>query len=175
MSETLKSILSAVAPTRATALAGPFAGMAVSAISDKMLGKPDGSLKEIEAVISAGGPTALAQLKQIDADFETKMTTMGVDLEKIASADKDSARNREIQLQDPTTRRLAYIALFGFFIVLFIQFYLAIEGISISTEVQRTIDITTGVLFAWVLAVKDYYFGSSAGSAQKNFILGGKK
>jgi hypothetical protein len=51
------------------------------------------------------------------------------------------------------------------------QFYFAFNHIAIDTGVQRTLDISTGVLFAMVLAVKDYYFGTSHGSAKKDETL----
>lgn len=102
--------------------------------------------------------------KQAMYDFQKQMWELEV-------KDKDSARNREIQLKDPTTHRLAYISLYGFFAVLAMQFYFAFNHIAIDTGVQRTLDISTGVLFAMVLAVKDYYFGTSHGSAKKDETL----
>lgn len=85
--------------------------------------------------------------------------------------DKANARDREIKLQDPTTRRLAYATLGLFSAVLVMQFTFAWFNHQISTPIQRTLDISTGVLFAMVLAVKDYYFGTSHGSAKKDETL----
>lgn len=110
--------------------------------------------------------------------FEQKMAELEastkVAMEKTAAEDRDSARKREVATQDYTTRRLAYMSVIGFFGVLAAQFYFAFNHIIISTEIQRTLDITTGILFAMVLAVKDYYFGSSSSSAQKTDLLGKK-
>lgn len=86
-------------------------------------------------------------------------------------ADRKSAREREIATGDHTTRYLAYLTLLGFFGVLGFQFYLVVKGIAIPEAALRTLDITTGVLFAMVLAVKDYYFGSSSGSKEKTVAL----
>jgi hypothetical protein len=36
----------------------------------------------------------------------------------------------------------------------------------------RTLDISTGVLFAFVMASKDYFLGSSVGSKRKTEIIG---
>jgi hypothetical protein len=87
---------------------------------------------------------------------------------EMEAADRISARQREVGLaaagfKDKVPQRLAYLAVGGFFTVLAGQFYLAIGGILIDASIQRTLDITLGVLFAMVLAVKDYYFGSSDG------------
>ena len=111
--------------------------------------------------------------------FEQKMAELEAntrrDMEKIAAEDRDSARKREMALpNDHTTQRLAYMSVIGFFGVLAAQFYFAFEHKIINVEIQRTLDITTGILFAMVLAVKDYYFGSSSSSAQKTKLLGEK-
>lgn len=166
-----KSIVKTVAPTLATAFGGPLAGAAVSAVSSAILGRSDGTESEIAEVVAAGSPEVLLKLKEADHAFKAKMAELGVNLERIAQEDRASARNREIQTQDPTTRRLAYIALAMFIAVLSSQMYMAMNDVVINAPAQRTLDITLGVLFAWVLAVKDYYFGSSSGSSAKNQIF----
>lgn len=172
MANNWKDVVGAVAPTIATILGGPLAGMAVKAVSTAVLGRDDGTEEDIASAMASADPQVLARIKEADAQLKRDLAAANVKLEEIAGADRASARDREVKLQDPTTRILAYIALAGFFGVLGGQFYIALNGIAINTEVQRTLDITLGVLFAWVLAVKDYYFGSSAGSAQKNELLG---
>ncbi len=172
MANNWKDVLGAVAPTIATILGGPLAGMAVKAVSTAVLGRDDGTEAEIATAVAGADPAALARIKEADAQLKRDLAAAGVRLEEIAGADRASARQREVALQDPTTRRLAYMALTGFFTVLAGQFYIALNGITIHTEVQRTLDVTLGVLFAWILAVKDYYLGSSAGSAQKNALFG---
>jgi len=171
-----KEIVASVAPTIATLLSGgnPLVGMAVGALSKALLGKADGSEDEIAAVLAQPNPDILARIKEAERDLKLGLANAGVKLEEIAGADRASARAREVSLQDPTTRRLAYMALFAFFMVLVFQFCLAVFHITVAAEVQRTLDITLGVLFAWVLAVKDYYLGSSAGSAAKNVMFAGK-
>ena len=171
MSGNWKEIIGAVAPTIATILGGPLAGLAVKTVSAAVLGREDGTEDEVAAAVAGASPDVLARIKEADAALKTQLSQAGVRLEEIAGADRASARDREVKLQDPTTRRLAYLALIGFFAVLGAQFYLAFNDMEIKTGVQRTIDITTGVLFAWVLAVKDYYFGSSKGSSDKNDMI----
>lgn len=113
--------------------------------------------------------------------FETKMAEMQATLQttlaKIDADDRNSARQREMTVKDRVPAHLAYMSVGGFFSVLAIQFYFAYAGIHIPDTMQRTLDITTGVLFAMVLAVKDYYLGSSKGSDDKTKLLfngGGK-
>lgn len=166
-----KGIISAVAPTIATMLGGPLAGAAVSALSASVLGRPDGGEADIAKAITSGGQDVLEKIVNAEKSFKLEMERLNIDYEKISQEDRKDARNREVQTQDPTTRRLAYAALLMFVAVLAAQFYTAFAGITINSEVQRTLDITLGILFAWVLAVKDYYFGSSSGSSKKTEAL----
>ena len=164
-----KKILSAVAPTLGSAIGGPFGGMAGKLISEKLLGKPDATDEELGQAISNASPEQLAELKKIDADFKISMKKLNVDLVKIAADDRDSARDRQTESGDKTPQILAYIYTIGLFSVLAL---LVIYGKQIPVEVKGMLQTSLGVLFAMVYASKDYFFGSSAGSARKTEIIG---
>lgn len=166
-----KSILKTVAPTLATALGGPLAGAATVILSEAVLGHPDGKEGDIAAAIVSGTPDILLKLKTAEHDFNVRMKELDIDLEKISVDDRKSAREREIAVKDPTPRRLAYLFTVGFFVVLGAEFYIGISGVVIPDAAQRTLDITLGVLFAMMLGVKEYYFGSSSGSVQKSEMM----
>ena len=51
--EQLLNIVKTVAPTIATAMGGPLAGMAVRTLSETLLGKPDGTEAELAAAAAA--------------------------------------------------------------------------------------------------------------------------
>lgn len=166
-----KSILKTVAPTLATALGGPLAGAATSILSTTLLGRPDGNEDDLSVAIASGSPDVLLKLKEGEQNFKIRMKELGIDLEKISADDRKSAREREVAVKDLTPRRLAYIFTIGFFCVLFAEFYIGISGVVIPDAAQRTLDITLGVLFAMMLGVKEYYFGSSSGSVQKSEMI----
>lgn len=90
-----KDIVSAVAPVLGTAIGGPFGGLAARAISQAVLGKPDGSEKELAAAIEGASPETLAAIKKADQDFELRMQELGIDLERVHQQDRSSARERE--------------------------------------------------------------------------------
>ena len=113
-------------------------------------------------------PEQQIQFEQAMAQMQATLQTT---LAKIDADDRNSARQREIAVKDKTPAYLAYISIGGFFGVLAVQFYFAWTLHPIDTAVQRTLDISTGVLFAMVLAVKDYYFGSSKSSDEKTKLL----
>jgi hypothetical protein len=169
-----KSIIGSVAPSLAKALGGPLAGTAVSAVSQALLGKPSGTQAEITEVLTkSNNPEILLKLKEADTQYAVKMKELGVDLEKIAVKDRAGARLREVALKDITPKILAFAYTFGYFFILWL---LWTKGMPVfekfpESNVTDLINTLFGVLSAAQLAIITYYFGSSAGSAQKSNIL----
>ena len=171
MSFDWKSLIKTVAPTIATALGGPLAGAATQAVSTALLGKPDGTDAEISLAAAGASPELLSRVKDAEREFIVTMRELEIDVMKLDVSDRASARDRETKTGDYTTRRLAYIIYLGFFALLIAELTIAIHpSWSIDEATQRSLDITTGVLFGQVVAVGSYYFGSSIGSvnAQKS-------
>jgi len=162
----LGGLVGAVAPTIATALGGPLAGMAVRAISSAIFGHENGTEDDIMNVL--GNPTGdqLAQLKKIDADFKVQMKSLDIDLERIAEEDRDSARQMQMTTRDWIPRVLAVGVTFGFFgIVAYILHY----GLP-PTGGEALLMLIGTLGTAWT-SVMGFYFGSSAGSKQKTDAL----
>lgn len=114
-----RKILRATAPVVGTAIGGPLGGAAASVVSEKLLGKPDGTETEIAQAIGNGGPEVLAKLKEAELAFTTRMRELDIDVEKIHQADRAAAREREAKTGDTfTPRALALFVTSGFFGVL---------------------------------------------------------
>ena len=62
--ETFGPLLRQVAPTIATALGGPVAGMAVRALSVGLLGREDGTANDLAAVLAAATPMFLTTIPE---------------------------------------------------------------------------------------------------------------
>lgn len=113
-----KGIVGAVAPTLATALGGPLAGVAVKTIATQFLGKPDASESDVEQAVLAADPQALIRLKEIDLEFEKAMASAGIELERLGMQDRVSAREREIKTGDSwTPRAIAALVVVGWFLI----------------------------------------------------------
>lgn len=163
-----KSIVGTVAPGLATALGGPLAGMAVSAISQALLGKPEGTVEDVQAAILGATPATLLELKKADQQFQKDMAMVGVDLERIAASDRDSARKREIETKSYAPAILGAVIVVGFFGVLFSL----ISGHAVMPkEYELLVGGLIGTLGSALVQVFNYYFGSSAGSAAKQVTL----
>lgn len=162
-----KDVLGIVAPVLGTALGGPLGGMAAKALSEALLGRPDGSKEELTAALDNATPEQLAALKKVEADFKVQMKALDIDLERIYAGDRDSARQREIALKDRMPAILGFITLVSFFsyigLVTFLpQARMADIGF---------INIAIGWLGGTASTVVSYYFGSSSGSVEKNRII----
>lgn len=160
-----KGIVGTVAPTIATALGGPLAGMAIKAIGSA-LGLGDGaSEKDVSTAMASATPEQLLALKKADQDFAVRMRELDIDLDRIAAADRDSARRREAEVKDVTPRVLAFLIV-GAFIgaVASILFGLG----KVESALAGTL---VGYLSAKAEQVVSYYFGSSSGSARKDVLI----
>ena len=161
-----KSIVGSIAPTIATALGGPLAGVATKAISTAVLGKDGGTDDEITQAIVTGGTDALAKIKEAEHAFDIRMKELDIDLTKIASDDRSNARDREVKTKDSTPKILAAVIVLGFFATLaMISFTVLPVG------AQAPVNILLGALTGLLLQVGNYYFGSSAGSSRKNEMM----
>lgn len=163
-----KSLIGTVAPWIGTALGGPLGGMAVGAIADA-LGLSEKTESAIKTALSGATPEQMLALKQADQQFALRMQELGFQntqaLEKIAADDRDSARKREMSVQDYTPRILAYLIVGGF---LGMAYGVLFKQMSADSVLAGTI---IGYLSAKAEQVASYYFGSTTGSAEKTRLL----
>lgn len=161
----VKDVIGTVAPSIATALGGPLAGAAVSAMASALGLESNASNDTIKAAILDGRMTGeqLLALKEADRAFQTRMKEMDIDLERIASDDRNSARQREMAVRDWVPGGIAAVIVVGFFGVLG-----ALLAYGTPQNGGEALLVILGALSSGFAAVLAYYFGSSSGSKQKN-------
>ncbi|KXF92104.1 hypothetical protein [Phaeobacter inhibens] len=163
-------ILAAVAPTLATALGGPLAGVATRTIATKLLGQEDATDNEVEAAILQADGNDLVRLREVETEFAARMKEAGIELERIAANDRDSARARQVKMRDRTPTVLGLLIILGFFAVLGAIFYYGLP------ESGREVLLAmVGALAAMTNQISNYFFGSSAGSKEKQDIISALK
>jgi hypothetical protein len=159
----LLNLVRTVAPSIATAVGGPLAGMATRAISEALLGKPDGTEDELIDAAAKASPDQLLALKKAEQDFAVRMRELEIDLQRIDAADRSSAREREVKTGDWTPKALAGAVTLGFFGVLG---YMIAYGLP--TQGGEALLVMLGTLGTAWGGIVSYYFGSSAGSKEKS-------
>lgn len=164
-----KSIVGTVAPTIATALGGPLAGMATKAIAGALGLAEDTDADAVAAAVSNATPDQLLALKQADQAFGVRMRELDIDLERIAAGDRDSARKREAATGDWTPKVLAFVIIGGFFGV--VAFVLGKGMTGMDAAAAAFAGTLVGYVSAKAEQVVSYYFGSSSGSDKKNLLL----
>ena len=155
-------LLGQVAPTIATALGGPLAGVAVKTLSNVLLGHENGSEDDVKAAMASASPDQLASLKKIDADFKVQMKELDIDLERIAAGDRDSARKMQTETRDWVPKLLAVVITLGFFGILV---WMLVNGMP-TTGTEALLMMLGALGTAWT-GVVNFYYGSSAGSKAK--------
>lgn len=169
--KTFGPLLGQLAPTLATAMGGPLAGLAVKTLSNVLLGHEDGDADAVSAALQNATPEQLSDVKKIDADFNVRMKELEIDLERISAGDRDSARKREAAVGDHTPKILAAGITLGFFVCLFWMFVYGVPK-----NGNEALLLMLGALQTAFTGVIAYYFGSSSGSKAKDDLLakGGK-
>ena len=162
----IKSILGTVAPFLGAMVGGPFGAAAGKLLGEFLLGDENASNADIEKALSSASPETLVKLRKIDSDYKTKMASLGIDEQKIAAMDRDSARKRQVSVKDTIPSVLAVMLTLGFFGILFAMMYYPIQAAA-----KSVIDIMLGSLgTAWISCIT-YYFGSSYGSQIKTQLM----
>jgi hypothetical protein len=154
--------LEQLAPTLATALLGPFAGLAVETISKVMGINPD----QVKETIESGKLTSdqLTQLKEAETQIKARAQELGLDFEKLAVDDRKSARDMQSTTRSYLPPILAVLVTLGFFGILLSLMYGAVA----KTEEVMIMLGSLGTAWTGIIA---FYFGSSAGSQAKDRLL----
>jgi len=154
--------LKTVAPTIATALGGPLAGMAVSAVAKAIGCEPDA----VQDIISSNKLSAeqVASIQLAELELKKQAQSMNLDFAKLTAEDKKSARDMQIATKSWIPSLLAISVTVGFFGILIGLMYGQIQH-------APQIDIMLGALGTAWTGIISFYFGSSASSQAKNELL----
>jgi plasmid maintenance system antidote protein VapI len=156
--------LKQIAPTIATALGGPLAGMAVSAIS-KAIGVDE---KDVGDLINNNKLTAdqIAQVKLAEIELQKQANELGLNFEALAVDDRKSAREMQATTRSIVPPLLAASVTVGFFGILGMMLLGKVDSNNPAILMMLG---SLGTAWTGIIA---YYFGSSAGSQAKTEMLG---
>lgn len=169
---TIKGVVGTVAPTLATALGGPLAGMATRAIVGALGLADDAGPPEIARALQGATPDQLLALKRADQEFAVRMRELDVDLERIMAGDKASARDMAAKTSIwPQGLLTSFFALtFG------ISLSMLLAGLAVfPKEYELTVGTMLGALISEMKGASQFWFGTNRDSAMKNDLLARSK
>jgi hypothetical protein len=155
--------LKQIAPTIATAMGGPLAGMAVAAISKAIGVDPD----KVGDLISGNKLSAdqIAQVKIAEIELQRQAQELGLNFEKLEVEDRKSARDMQSITKSIMPPLLAGAVTIGFFSIMVMMFFNKIDSGNPAILMMLG---SLGTAWTGIIA---YYFGSSAGSQAKTDLL----
>lgn len=164
--EKIVNLIKHVSPAIASALGGPFAGVATKYLSDKLVGENDAGGKNIEATLAEllKEPKNLHKLKEIDKDFELEMKKLEIDVFALEINDRESARAYSKSDNKPQII-ISLLFLSAYFLMLAAIFAVeASDTINMqkgSNSLMGELQILFGVLTAGVGQILSFWFGGA--------------
>jgi hypothetical protein len=154
--------LKMIAPTLATAIAGPFGTMAYGVVAKVLNITPEDAQKTIETGKLTAEQIASVQLAEIE--IKARAQELGLDFAKVEVADRKSARDMQIGTKSLIPAVLATVVTIGFFGILI--------GMMTKTFIASdALFLMLGSLGTAWTGIISFYFGSSAGSQAKDNLL----
>ena len=158
-------ILKTLAPTVASVLGGPLAGMAVTALGG-IFGMSDATQDKIASVIQNGQmtPEQVAAIRELELKFQNDERERGFKYAELEFKDRDSARQMQIHTRSITPEALSWLIVAA---TLAFEGYVLTQGIpqEVSDLVAGRVLGTLDMAFGTVLA---FWLGSSYGSRMKD-------
>jgi hypothetical protein len=152
----IKKIIQSVAPFIGTLIGGPFTGIATTILGEIFCNDEKASLLEIEKAVSKASPEQFIRLREISAQKEKDFLEVGLNLEKIAALDRDSARDMQKVTRSFVPAFLSITALLGFLATIAASIYFPIPDDS-----QEAVGILIGTLGTLTGMGFKFWFGST--------------
>ena len=158
------SWIESIAPTVASCLGGPLAGLAIEGVS-KALGI---DADKVQETINSGKMTSdqIAALQLAETNLKAKAQELGLDFEQLAIQDRKSARDMQISTNSFIPPVLSVMIVVAWAAI---QFFLLTHVIE--PTMRELIARVLGTLDGALMLVLSFYFGSSSGSQNKDSML----
>ena len=153
-----------IGPTLASAIAGPFGGLAYEAVSKAMGVSQDDAKRMLESGKMSSDQIALVQ--QAEIELKAKAMELGLNFEQLAVNDRKSARDMQISTQSFVPPLLSILVVVAWATI---QYFLLTHVIDPS--MRELIARVLGTLDGALMLVLSFYFGSSSGSQAKDQLL----
>lgn len=179
-SESASGLLAIGLPLLGTVLGGPPAlAMGAMSLVTKALNLPgNSSLQDISDTLR-DNPENARKLQEVEASHQAYLLSVKLQMDQAEFADKANARAREVEATKATGRQewfpplLGSVVILAFSVVLCSMIFLPPPKEKRDESTVSLINILVGALTAGYSTVLGYYFGSSAGSRNKDTTIAG--
>jgi len=162
-----KSIIGVVAPTLATALGGPLAGLAVESIG-KVMGMDQPTVDKVKEAFSEGSLTAeqITQLKQAEDALAIKMRELDITEQQLYTQDTQDARKLQASTNSiiPALLTCFVVGAFTATLVLLLNF-------DVPATNRDIVVYMIGQLSGGFSSALAFWFGTTRGSSDKSKLL----
>jgi len=161
-----KAALGKIAPTVATAIGGPFGGMAASAALSLLDIEPakGNEEKQLEQAMASMTPEQAIKLKMAEKNWLTTMKELELKEEDLHGKDRASARDMAVKTSITPQITLSIIYTMGYIAVLYV---FLMGEVSVADSLKSEFNLVLGVLTAGQVQIMNFWFGSSSGSKEK--------
>jgi hypothetical protein len=170
--KSMKSLIQHFAPTLASALGGPFAGVATKFITDNLINENSSDGRSSDEVVEEllNDSKNLQKIKDLDNDFRLEMERLNVDVFSLENEDRKDARSLAKTDNKPQIV-ISILFLTAYFLMLVAIFVVeASDTINMkegANSLMGELQILFGVLTAGVGQILSFWFG---GALKKNDV-----
>lgn len=158
-----------VAPTVATALGGPLAGAAVSAIGG-ILGQDDPTPQSVAQAIESGQltPEHIAEIRKLELQYQENEKERGFRYAELSFKDRDSARQANVA--GGVQVKIFWLSIWLIATCLGAELVVLWTGLPHGLP-EVVVGRILGLLDGLAIQVTNYWFGTTNGSALKTELL----
>jgi hypothetical protein len=172
--------LAGVAPMVATAIGGPFGGIAATALKSALGLPPTATDEQLAAKVETATAGDILKMKNAEIEFKKFMEQANIDEQALYLEDKQSAREMQVAVKSRMPATLAILGWVQWLVVLVVVLFGDTLGVEFTVEERGYLLYVLSTAQAMALMGFSFYLGSSRGSKEKTeafsrFMLEGGK
>lgn len=167
------SVIKALAPTVATAMGSPVAGMVIAGLGE-LLGLTDATSEKIQAVIESGQltPEQISAIKQLEMKLKAEEQERGFRFEELAFKSQAGARDRDVEIVKAKGRNWRADAMFALAVAVIVMLvYLIWKDPNINEYMKGVVTLVLGRFLGYLDNIYSFEFGTTRGSQNKDSTI----
>lgn len=167
------SVIKALAPTVATAIGGPAAGMVITGLGE-LFGLTDATPENIQAVIERGQltPDHISAIKQLELKLKAEEQERGFRFEELAAKGQTDARKRDVDIVKATGRNWRADMMFALAVAVIVLLVCLIwKDPDINEYMKGVVTLVLGRFLGYLDSIYGFEFGTTRGSQNKDSTI----